>query len=364
MLLSNRRAVRNKRIPHPLPSVRISSPLGFAEAFSLGSPSAQHAPNYAKILGALDQGACPKKELKMDSDSERIKRPMNAFMVWAQVERRRLADANPELHNAELSKILGQAWRSLNAPQKRPFVEEAERLRLQHLRDHPDYKYRPRRKNRSKRVCRNRTSTPPACPMVRNCKEPVISVPSAGRHDARLMFSAAEANHVNSGPVSASVTLGSGGLRLSRHGNSSTFTDLSEISLPTPETSPSSSDFGSAFNFPASIQDLQNALLNLQPKSQPASPAPYIGVSASNSAPVSPVFFTCGNVPSHAQLQMQNARLLTGNANSEVQVADPNPNQQLFSLPHLTELLSEEDLDREEFDQYLDGTETFNIGWL
>jgi len=60
---------------------------------------------------------------------ERVKRPMNAFMVFSQKQRKELAETSPGLHNAEISKRLGKAWNSLTAEQRKPFIAEAERLR-------------------------------------------------------------------------------------------------------------------------------------------------------------------------------------------------------------------------------------------
>ncbi|CAG0887416.1 unnamed protein product [Darwinula stevensoni] len=79
-----------------------------------------------------------------------IKRPMNAFMVWSQLERRKICEVAPELHNAEISKQLGRRWKLLTDGQRKPFIEEAERLRLLHSQEYPDYKYRPRKKPKNK----------------------------------------------------------------------------------------------------------------------------------------------------------------------------------------------------------------------
>jgi transcription factor SOX1/3/14/21 (SOX group B) len=77
-----------------------------------------------------------------------IKRPMNAYMVWSRKERRRIAEEFPRMLNSEISKRLGTEWNLLPAEKKRPYIDEAKRLRMEHKKEHPEYKYQPKRKQK------------------------------------------------------------------------------------------------------------------------------------------------------------------------------------------------------------------------
>lgn len=89
---------------------------------------------------------------KKAAASDRVKRPMNGFMVWSQIERRKIAERRPTMHNAEISRLLGSRWLTLGENERHPFMLEAERLRKLHEIEFPDYKYRPRQKrNREQR---------------------------------------------------------------------------------------------------------------------------------------------------------------------------------------------------------------------
>uniref|UniRef100_A0A674IK91 Transcription factor SOX-30 n=1 Tax=Terrapene triunguis TaxID=2587831 RepID=A0A674IK91_9SAUR len=73
-----------------------------------------------------------------------VKRPMNAFMVWARIHRPALAKANPAANNAEISVQLGLEWNKLTEEQKKPYYDEAQKIKEKHREEFPGWVYQPR----------------------------------------------------------------------------------------------------------------------------------------------------------------------------------------------------------------------------
>nr|XP_054762360.1 protein SOX-15-like [Lytechinus pictus] len=83
------------------------------------------------------------KDPSLDEKREKIKRPMNAFMIWSRQQRAILARQTPRMTNAEISVKLGIMWNDLDYNIKQEYFDEAIQLKLQPRKYYPDWVYQP-----------------------------------------------------------------------------------------------------------------------------------------------------------------------------------------------------------------------------
>ena len=97
----------------------------------------------------------------------KVARPANAFILYRQHHHPLIKAEHPELHNNQICKrsrpiyillanyvpaiILGTQWKNEAESIKKEFVDSAKRLKAQHLLDHPDYQYQPRKPSEKKK---------------------------------------------------------------------------------------------------------------------------------------------------------------------------------------------------------------------
>ncbi|KAK6641151.1 hypothetical protein RUM44_012860 [Polyplax serrata] len=97
--------------------------------------------------------------MQKGSGRERIRRPMNAFMIFSKRHRALVHQRHPNQDNRTVSKILGEWWYALGSEEKQKYHELATEVKEAHFKAHPEWKWcsKDRRKSSTSSVKEGRS---------------------------------------------------------------------------------------------------------------------------------------------------------------------------------------------------------------
>ncbi|KAF1838474.1 hypothetical protein BDW02DRAFT_386683 [Decorospora gaudefroyi] len=87
----------------------------------------------------------------MAAGLKKAPRPMNCWIIFRDSMHKKLKVENPHLTVQEISTRCSQIWHSLSPADKKPWRAAAQSAKEEHLRQHPDYKYTPRKPGQKKK---------------------------------------------------------------------------------------------------------------------------------------------------------------------------------------------------------------------
>jgi len=93
----------------------------------------------------IDDENCP-DSLDNHPHQPRLKRPMNAYLIFNKEMRPKYLQTNPNMNVAEISKAIGDKWKNLTEEERIKYVDLAESLKTKFHLEHPDYVYTRRTK--------------------------------------------------------------------------------------------------------------------------------------------------------------------------------------------------------------------------
>lgn len=117
--------------------------------------TAQPRPHQAAAFPSRRPSELPRQA---EVEKPKIRRPMNAFMIFAKRHRSLVHEYYPNYDNRTVSKILSEWWYALEPDFKQKYNDLAKEIKYQHFVAHPEWKWRPNAKNPNEQA--------PAMPMM------------------------------------------------------------------------------------------------------------------------------------------------------------------------------------------------------
>lgn len=90
----------------------------------------------------------PRKKRAYSFDPERIKRPMNSFLLFSNEIRPILQAKFRDKSNAQISKLVGEEWHKLDEQKKKEYILKAEKIKEEFNKMYPNFVYTKRRRKR------------------------------------------------------------------------------------------------------------------------------------------------------------------------------------------------------------------------
>merc|ERR1711892_1473878 len=108
-----------------------------------------------------------KKKKKKPKPKNKVKRPLNPFMLWLKDERIKIKEKEEKRRKkrkvidspGDFLRDLSAKWKSLSEEEKKPYGDEAQRLKEIHRKENPNYIYQPNRRSTAKTPAVKRNAT-------------------------------------------------------------------------------------------------------------------------------------------------------------------------------------------------------------
>ncbi|XP_077451013.1 transcription factor 7-like 1-A [Stigmatopora argus] len=120
-----------------------------------------------------------KKRTSVRGSPDYIKKPLNAFMLYAKENRPILKMLYEKKDSASINKLLGQMWKTLSQYDKQKYFEEAQRLNDEHAIMYPNWSTRDNYGKTKKKKCCHAAPSSHQVDADPGFVQPVTAYPSA-----------------------------------------------------------------------------------------------------------------------------------------------------------------------------------------